>query len=115
MLYPEKIAAYLELNPCQGNIFNDYNYGGYLIWKLPSQKVFIDGRMPSWKQYNVDYFGLYDNTIKSTTTRAYVFSKYNIRCVLWNSSPDSKKFLTALKNEGWNTILKEPGSVLLEK
>lgn len=50
--------------PCQaikmlegktGNIFNTYEWGGYLIWKLPKMKVFVDGRMPAWK----DDFGRY--------------------------------------------------------
>lgn len=31
-----------------GYIFNTYEWGGYLIWKLPDFKVFVDGRMPSW-------------------------------------------------------------------
>lgn len=31
-----------------GNIFNAYEWGGYLIWKLPDFKIFVDGRMPSW-------------------------------------------------------------------
>ncbi len=36
----------------KGNIFNEYNWGGYLIWKLPEYKTFIDGRMPSWRDEN---------------------------------------------------------------
>ena len=31
-----------------GNVFNAYEWGGYLIWKLPKFKMFTDGRMPSW-------------------------------------------------------------------
>lgn len=31
-----------------GSIFNAYEWGGYLIWKLPKFKIFTDGRMPSW-------------------------------------------------------------------
>jgi len=33
----------------EGNMFNEYSWGGYLIWKLPEYKTFIDGRMPSWR------------------------------------------------------------------
>jgi len=28
------------------NIFNEYNWGGYLIWTHPERKLFIDGRLP---------------------------------------------------------------------
>lgn len=35
-----------------GNLFAPYEYGGFLIWKMPKVKVFIDGRMPAWKDTN---------------------------------------------------------------
>lgn len=31
-----------------GNIYNTYEWGGFLIWKLPNMKIFVDGRMPAW-------------------------------------------------------------------
>src|SRR5262249_45664584 len=27
-----------------GPLFNSYNFGGYLMWAYPSERVFIDGR-----------------------------------------------------------------------
>jgi hypothetical protein len=30
-------------------LFNEYGWGGYLIWHLPEHKVYIDGRMSSWQ------------------------------------------------------------------
>ncbi|MBI3559155.1 hypothetical protein HY085_02055 [Candidatus Gottesmanbacteria bacterium] len=35
-----------------GNIFNTYEWGGYLVWKLPDNKIFVDGRMPAWQDEN---------------------------------------------------------------
>jgi hypothetical protein len=29
-------------------LYNDYAYGGFLVWWLPEDKIFIDGRMPTW-------------------------------------------------------------------
>jgi hypothetical protein len=29
-------------------LYNDYTYGGFLVWWLPEDKIFIDGRMPTW-------------------------------------------------------------------
>lgn len=38
-------AADLLANDVPGNLFNSYEYGGYLIWRLgPDRKTFIDGR-----------------------------------------------------------------------
>jgi hypothetical protein len=47
--YPQKAVLYLRENLPKGEIFSTYGWGGYLIWKLPEKKVFIDGRMPSWR------------------------------------------------------------------
>lgn len=30
-------------------LYNDYTYGGFLLWWLPAEKIFIDGRMPAWR------------------------------------------------------------------
>jgi hypothetical protein len=43
--YPTQAVRYLRLHPLPGRMFNDYTYGGYLVWTLtPRNKVFIDGR-----------------------------------------------------------------------
>ncbi len=42
--YPTKAVPFIKTN-MKGNMFNDYNYGGYLLYSLgPEQKVFVDGR-----------------------------------------------------------------------
>ena len=30
-------------------LYNDYGLGGFLLWWLPKEKIFIDGRMPAWR------------------------------------------------------------------
>jgi hypothetical protein len=43
--FPAHAVAFLQAHPPQNPIFNHYDWGGYLIWKLyPSTPVFIDGR-----------------------------------------------------------------------
>jgi hypothetical protein len=43
--YPVQAVRYLERHPIPGRMFNDYAYGGYLVWAMaPETKVFIDGR-----------------------------------------------------------------------
>lgn len=32
-----------------GNVFNMYEWGGFLVWQIPQMKVFVDGRMPAWQ------------------------------------------------------------------
>lgn len=42
--FPQSAAPRLEAGEWPGRIYNDYVWGGYLIWKAPSRPVFIDGR-----------------------------------------------------------------------
>ncbi len=49
--FPGKAVAFLReeaRNGSLGNILNDYGLGGYLSWRAPEIKIFIDGRMPNW-------------------------------------------------------------------
>ena len=41
---PADAAAYLAQAEPAGPIFNNYNWGGYIIWRLPQYPVFVDGR-----------------------------------------------------------------------
>jgi hypothetical protein len=43
--FPRAAVTFLETHPAPGPIFNHYDWGGYLIWRLyPSAHIFIDGR-----------------------------------------------------------------------
>lgn len=43
--YPAESIPFIKSANLQGRMFNDYTWGGYLIWKLyPQYQVFIDGR-----------------------------------------------------------------------
>lgn len=47
--YPYQAVQYLKAHPLKGEMLNEYNYGGYLVWNYPERKVFIDGRMAIWE------------------------------------------------------------------
>jgi len=42
--YPEAAVRYVEAHHLQGPLYNDFSSGGYLIWRLPSIPVSMDGR-----------------------------------------------------------------------
>lgn len=46
---PCQAVEYLKTKPemCH-NLFNAYEWGGYISWQLPKLKTFVDGRMPAW-------------------------------------------------------------------
>ncbi|MBV9074303.1 MAG: tetratricopeptide repeat protein, partial [Acidobacteria bacterium] len=42
--FPERAAKFIEDNHLAGNMFNDYNLGGFLEWRLPQHKAYVDSR-----------------------------------------------------------------------
>ena len=112
--YPIRAVSYLSAHPCSGNLFNAYNYGGYLIWKLPSEPVYIDGRMPSWRDSNgVKYFATYENIIGNQSIQQAQFAKYNIRCAVVTNDSEFFMMIQNLKNQHWETVVNANQSVLL--
>lgn len=92
-IYPYKAVEYLKNNPIEGNMFNEYNWGGFLIWQYPDKKVFIDGRMPSWKIGDYRVFQDF-NTIGSINEGwDELLSKYDISfSLVYNDQPNQFKY-----------------------
>lgn len=113
IFYPKKGVAYILANLPKGEVFSDYGWGGYLIWKLPQKKVFIDGRMPHWPNILKEFAQI------STGEKDYqpVFDQYNIEAVLWPVEKDNKniKLLTALRKAGWREVYRDKVSEILLK
>ena len=71
---PIDAFAWLKTHPPAGGLpprmFNTYGWGGEIIWQLPNQPVFIDGRMPYW---NVDNRLLFQDylTIEQVSPKWY--------------------------------------------
>lgn len=42
--FPEKAVGFIRDHHLPGNVFNDYNLGGFLDWSLPEHKVYVDSR-----------------------------------------------------------------------
>ncbi len=42
--FPADAVAWIAANHPRGNLFNEYDWGGYLIWALPEYPVAVDGR-----------------------------------------------------------------------
>lgn len=121
--YPQQAVAYLKLHGCAGNLFNNYNYGGYLIWKLPGRKVYIDGRMPSWPSESGTYLKQYLKVLQDKKFRKQQFKKYSITCALlrkaqkrslsFMAKEDGDQLAKSLIHEGWKKVAEDHDSVLL--
>jgi len=79
--YPVQAAKYLQAHPVEGPLFNDYGWGGYLIWSLhPQQKVFIDGRADIYEYSGVlpDYLSI----VRIEPGALSLLRKYNVQTCL---------------------------------
>ncbi|MFA5163675.1 MAG: hypothetical protein WC441_04110 [Patescibacteria group bacterium] len=65
-LYPCQALAFIKSEPLFKNqrLFNDFGWGGYLLWRYPEKQLFIDGRMPQadFKGRSIleEYFDFFD-------------------------------------------------------
>jgi len=88
-LVPAGAADYLAANYVKGPIFNTYEQGGYLIWRLwPQERVFIDGRALSENVYQ-DYRQILFNEGSAADQiagpRAELLDRYGIQVVVMNA------------------------------
>jgi hypothetical protein len=55
--FPAGAVKFFKMHPADGPIFNHYDWGGYLIWKLyPDTRVFIDGRADLYGEHLLQQF-----------------------------------------------------------
>jgi hypothetical protein len=116
--YPVQAVAYLRSHESQGceggNLFNAYDYGGYLIWELPSQPVYIDGRMPSWRDPDGQkYLNRYYQLTNDQIPYQAEFKHYDIRCALLDTTSQSAPLVRELEKNNWQVVLKANNSLLL--
>jgi hypothetical protein len=82
LMVPKGATDFLSQVNIKGNILNEYNFGGYLIWRLyPSKKVFIDSR--SLDPGVIDEYKIFANA-KDSAGQSWeaIVNKYNITHVL---------------------------------
>lgn len=110
--YPQAALPFLKTLPLSENLFNEYGWGGYLIWKLPERKVFIDGRMPSWRKDDRFVFGDYVKIMKAEEGFDELLDKYEIKIVLLrndkkedaqlnNKAKTENRLSNFLKRQNW--------------
>ena len=113
LVYPAEQVDMLKKIGCPGNIFNDYNYGGYLVWKLPEHKVYIDGRMPVWRdEMGKRYMDRYYDVLTDRKYQQAEFNRYNIKCaVLGNGNQQLIRYLR--DDDRWKVRSITSSSILL--
>ncbi len=91
--YPHAACAFTEAEgfPSHLRLLNNFEIGGFLIWRLPCQPVFIDGRLDVYAGRT-----FHDNLVLSraggSRQWAALVQKYDLDCVLTTSSREARAF-----------------------
>jgi hypothetical protein len=107
--FPVGAVTFLQRHPPTGPIFNHYDWGGYLIWKLyPSTPVFIDGRADLYGQQLFDEFA---ETYQFKGGWQQSFQRWGIGTVL---VPPTSPLATGLRSSrGWTVSYEDAQAVVL--
>jgi len=114
--YPISAVEWMKDHPDElgDKMFNEYGWGGFLIWQFPDQKVFLDGRMPFWQIG--DRFVFYD---EQYIVNAYaggieiMETKYGVDWVFLRAGRPLDLVLNT--REGWKKIYNDQLTVIYRK
>lgn len=82
--YPAAAVSFIKENNLPREIFNDYGWGGYLIWNLRDYPTFIDGRMPGWQTEDQKILEDYNKISGVRGPYEDLLQTYKVRTVLVN-------------------------------
>jgi hypothetical protein len=109
--FPLAAVEYIRKSEAAGPIFNDYDWGGYLIWKLyPERKVFIDGRADVYGDaFIFDYLKVYGGE------RGWreELDRFGIQTVL--VQPNSALTTLLREDKAWRTVFEDQQAVVFAK
>lgn len=114
----EKAVEFIKNNNIKGPVFNNFDVGSFLIWKMyPEQRVFVDGRPEA---YSVDFFEkIYKPMQKNPAIWEKYSEQYKINYVFFGHqdiTPWAQKFLATIsKNPDWPLIYSDQSVVIFIK
>lgn len=119
--YPVKATEFIKTKDLKGNMFNEYGYGGYILYKLyPQQKVYFDGRsdlylcceMPETLQFS------YNKTLSNSSFKKILdkfWNKHNMSFVVLRTEKNTvlRKIESVLQNDpNWSLVFWDDASVI---
>jgi len=118
--YPAGACDFLLAHHVAGHIFNTYEYGGYLIWRLwPEQQVFIDGRSLSESLFQ-DYGRILYNVEEPGVNAQQLLDRYGVQTIVMNTFEYSQGLVYRLapaladpQQTEWKLVYEDPAAIVL--
>ncbi len=101
--YPERGVAFFEAEGLQGPMFNEFGYGGFLLFHLwPAHRVYIDGRTDL--VYTPQMVERYIASAMDPSVFAEEDAMWNFQVVLVDNSPMQGTFAHLDRNPTWALV-----------
>jgi hypothetical protein len=108
--FPVQAVTWLNSHPQQGHMFNEFDWGGYLLLKLsPRQQIFMDGHTHI---YGETLTREYETVITLGNDWQEILDKYQVQ---WAIVRTNSAIANALANNQWKIIYQDDTSVILHK
>jgi len=109
--FPQRAAAFLKEKQLPAPLFNSYDFGGYLIWKLyPQYRVYIDGRADL---YGDAFLGDFIEVYQVNADPAPALDRAGIRTVILEPRSVLAAYLRNQKN--WTRVYEDPVAVIFTR
>ena len=102
-------GALAPLASTRPQLLNEDDWGGYLIWMAPERPVFIDGRL---FPFLPDVFDDFQRVIEAPAGYAGILARHDVWTVLLRPE---RPLVRALAADGWTTVARDDGWVLLAR
>jgi hypothetical protein len=107
--FPTGAVNWLKQNQPQGRLFNAYEWGGYLTWRLPEYPVFVDGRTDL---FGDEIIGEWLKVVKAEPGWETVLEGWKVQLVLL---PPGYPLVGEIERAGWRMLYSDDLAVLYQK
>lgn len=107
--FPVEAVAWLEAHPQQGRMFNEFDWGGYLLLRLwPTQQIFMDGHTHI---YGEALTREYERVITLDEGWEDILETYDVDWVIMRQNSPLVRALSTLEN--WEVAYEDKTAVIL--
>ena len=94
-------------------MYNDYGFGGFLLWHLPGERIFIDGRMPAWRIKDRRIFQDYVELNREGAPQLAVLDRYGVEWGLIQRGSGLARVLE--DHQAWQTVYADAKVVIVRR
>jgi len=107
--YPVAAVEWIRRNQPEGRLFNSYNWGGFVVWRLPEYPVFIDGRADL---YGNDTITQWQEVAEAREGAMSILDRWAVNLVLVEPG---WPITGLLKDRGWKIAYEDTNSIVFTR